>query len=226
MKFNKINLLIAGSAILISGVFASIFVNNNDTTNTQNNITQSIEVNNTQQEYTFLDAIAGVKAYNIELVGNPAGVTGNFTVPTESISNGVDYFLKNTQNDKMEDVKINLGEGFILLKVNYKISKDITTPIQAKIIPKLNENKDLELKLDDVKFLDLKISNWIVNLTLKNFIKDWFPEDKNFHIDFNDGQTIIYKDNFEGIDINNLEVKPDGINANMRINFNKFKKQI
>ena len=43
-------------------------------------------------------------------------------------------------------------------------NKNITTPIKVKVVPTLNNNKDLELKIQEVKFLDLKISDWLVNL--------------------------------------------------------------
>nr|WP_294576035.1 hypothetical protein [uncultured Romboutsia sp.] len=49
-----------------------------------------------------------------------------------------------------------------------------TISIEVKVVPKLNNDKGLELKIKEVKFLDLKIANWIVNLGISSFIKDWF----------------------------------------------------
>ena len=55
----------------------------------------------------------------------------------------------------MENVKVDIGKGYIYIIVDYKITKNITTPIEVKVVPTLNNNKDLELKIQEVKFLDL-----------------------------------------------------------------------
>lgn len=120
----------------------------------------------------------------------------------------------------MENVKVDLGKGYISISVDYKITKNITTPIKVKVIPTLNNNKDLELKIQEVKFLDLKISDWLVNIALKSFIKDWFPKNKDINIDFKEGFVIIYKDNFKGINIDKLKVELTGLNIDMTIDLN------
>ncbi|WP_296648611.1 hypothetical protein, partial [Romboutsia sp. 13368] len=194
---------------------------NKDTTNDiiyeQDNKTEILEDNETIQEIKFLKSISGVKANNIELIDNPVGIRGEFVAPRESILSGVDYFLKHTKNDKMENVKVDIGEGYISIRVDYNIISNITTPIEVKVIPTLNNNKELELKIQEVKFLDLKISNWLVNIALKSFIKDWFPKGEDINIDFKEGSVIIYKDNFKGISIDKLKVESSGLNINMTI---------
>ena len=120
----------------------------------------------------------------------------------------------------MTNLKIDLGNGYITIRVDYKIINNITTPIEVKVVPLLNDNKDLELKIDELKFLDLKIADWIVNIGLKTFIKDWFPKDKNVNIEFKKGLVVIYKDNFKGIVLDKLKVEPTGLNINMTIDLN------
>ena len=144
----------------------------------------------------------------------------------KSILNGVDYFLKHTENDKMTNVKVDIGDSYIAIRVDYKITKSITTPIEVKIIPTLNNNKDLELKIKEVKFLDLKVADWIVNMGLKSFIKDWFPKDENINVEFKDGVVVIYKDNFNGIELDKLKVESTGLNINMTIDLNTIIKNI
>ena len=87
-------------------------------------------------------------------------------------------------------------------------------------IKSLNVNKDLELKIQEVKFLDLKMSDWLVNMALKSFIKDWFPKGEDINIDFKEGSVIIYKDNFKGISIDKLKVESSALNINMTIDLN------
>ena len=154
------------------------------------------------------------------------GIKGEFLAPKESILNGVDYFLKHTENDKMTNVKVDIGDSYIAIRVDYKITKSITTPIEVKIIPTLNNNKDLELKIKEVKFLDLKVADWIVNMGLKSFIKDWFPKDENINVEFKDGVVVIYKDNFNGIELDKLKVESTGLNINMTIDLNTIIKNI
>lgn len=174
----------------------------------------------------FLKSISGLKAKNIELIDNPVGIKGKFLAPRESILNGVDYFLKHTENDKMENVKVDIGDGYISIRVDYKITKNITTPIEVKVIPALSNDKDLELKIKEVKFLDLKIANWIVNLGLNSFIKDWFPNDEDINIGFKEGIVVIYKDNFKEIELDTLKVESTGLNINMTIDLGTIIKNI
>ena len=221
MNLKKISILIATVIIVLLGIFTFIYINNNDDVSyNPNNKLEYIQNNETIQELEFLKSISGVKAKNIELIDNPVGIKGEFIAPKESILKGVDYFLQHTKNDKMENVKVDLGKAYISISVDYKITKNITTPIKVKVIPTLNNNKDLELKIQEVKFLDLKISDWLVNIALKSFIKDWFPKNKDINIDFKEGFVIIYKDNFKGINIDKLKVELTGLNIDMTIDLN------
>ena len=76
------------------------------------------------------------------------------------------------------------------------------------------------LKIDDVKFLDLKIANWIVNIGLNNFIKDWFTRDMD--VKFNDGNVVIYKSNFKGVYLNNISINSQNIKIDMNINMEEL----
>ena len=191
-----------------------------------NNKVETTEDKNTIEELEFLKSISGLKAKNIELIDSPVGIKGEFLLPRESILNGVDYFLKHTENSKMTNVKVDLGNGYIDIRVDYKIIKKIDTPIEVKVVPLLNKNKDLELKIDEFKFLDLKIADWIVDIGLKSFIKDWFPKDEDINIEFKEGVVVIYKDNFKGISLDSLKVKETGLNINMTIDLNIIIKNI
>ena len=148
MNLKKISILIVILVLVLLGVYVFISINK-DTTNDiiyePNTQTEILENNETIQEIEFLKSISGVKAKNIELIDNPVGIKGEFVAPRESILSGVDYFLQHTKNDKMENVKVDIGKGYISIRVDYNIIKNITTPIEVKVIPSLNVNKDLEL---------------------------------------------------------------------------------
>lgn len=221
---NKKLLTIISSGIVLFLVIIYFFVGKNLDKNNliENNITNQIEEigKNDNKLISFLKSIHGVKIESLELVDNPVGFEGSFLAPKESIKNGVDYFLKESKNDKINDVKIDIGSGYIKLNVDYNIINNITTPIEFKVIPSLDSNHNLVLKIDDVKFLDLKIANWIVNIGLNNFIKDWFTSDMD--VKFNDGNVVIYKSNFKGVYLNKISINSKDIKINMSINMEEI----
>lgn len=221
---NKKLLTIISSGIVLFLVIIYFFIGNNLDKNNliENNITNQIEEigKNDNKLISFLKSIHGVKIESLELVDNPVGFEGSFLAPKESIKNGVDYFLKESKNDKIDDVKIDIGNGYIKLNVDYNIINNITTPIEFKVIPSLDSNHNLVLKVDDVKFLDLKIANWIVNIGLNNFIKDWFTRDMD--VKFNDGNVVIYKSNFKGVYLNNISINSQNIKIDMNINMEEL----
>jgi len=223
MNFKKIIIIISIVISLLLGMYIFISKNeykDNNISYKPNNKIDEINNEEVTKMLDFLKAISGLKASNIELIDNPVGVKGEFLVPKKSILNGVDYFLKNTENDKMTNLKVDLGNGYITIKVDYKITRNITTPIEVKVVPLLNSNKDLELRIKDLKFLDLKIADWIVNIGLNSFIKDWFPKNEDINIEFKKGVVVIYKDNFKGIALDELKVKSTGLNIDMTIDLN------
>ena len=221
---NKKLLTIISSGIVLFLVIIYFFIGNNLDKNNliENNITNQIEEigKNDNKLISFLKSIHGVKIESLELVDNPVGFEGSFLAPKESIKNGVDYFLKESKNDKIDDVKIDIGNGYIKLNVDYNIINNITTPIEFKVIPSLDFNHNLVLKIDDVKFLDLKIANWIVNIGVNNFIKDWFTRDMD--VKFNDGNVVIYKSNFKGVYLNNISINSQNIKIDMNINMEEL----
>ena len=221
---NKKLLTLISAGIVLFLVIIYFFIGNNLYKDNliENNVTNQIEEigKNDNKLISFLKSIHGVKIESLELVDNPVGFEGSFLAPKESIKNGVDYFLKESKNDKIIDVKIDIGSGYIKLNVDYNIINNIITPIEFKVIPSLDSNHNLVLKIDDVKFLDLKIANWIVNIGLNNFIKDWFTSDMD--VKFNDGNVVIYKSNFKGVYLNKISINSKDIKINMSINMEEL----
>ena len=127
---NKIIIIISALIILIGGYFI-IKPNNTSDNKVNTKVEQNTKEENKSLEkgLDFLKEIAGVKANNIELINNPVGLKGEFVAPRESILKGVDYFLKDTKNDKMEDIGIDIGNGYIYLRTTYKVNSFIKTPI-------------------------------------------------------------------------------------------------
>lgn len=223
-KIIAIILMLIG--VLLIGVFAFIYIDKQENRDTQFTIEESIEDNNEDinvyKTIEFLDNVHGLKIENVELINNPVGFKGVFLVPKEAMKNGINYFLKESKNEKIDKVNINIGNGYIKAKMNYKINNRITTPIEAKVIPSLNENKDLLLRIDDVKFLDLNIAKWIVDIGVKNFLKDWFSKDSDILVKFDEGSIIIDKSNFKSITLENIKIDSKELRLDMMIDLEKL----
>ncbi|GKZ04989.1 hypothetical protein ANS017_07300 [Paraclostridium bifermentans] len=181
---------------------------------------KDIVENSEAKNLTFFRDIAGVKATNIELIDNPVGVKGEFLVPEKSILNGINYFLKQTKNDKISNVNIDIEENGIIAKVDYKVNQNITTPIEVKFLPTVDKNNNLILNIKEVKLLDLKLYDWIVDIALKSFIKDWFSKDSNIDVKFEKGNVVIDKNNFKQVMLKNISLGSKDLKINMIIDFN------
>lgn len=170
----------------------------------------------------FLNAISGVKAENLEIINNPViGVRGKFFAPKTAILNGINYFLDNTNNDKMKNLELDIENNSIDIYVNYAVTDKIDTPIRVNITPSLNNNNDLVIDIVSVKILDLKLADFFVNLALKTFVKDWFIS-SDIKVEYENSKVILSKENFNGITLNSILVKDDGISLDMVIEAEKL----
>lgn len=175
-----------------------------------------------QETIDFLNSIAGVKAENIEVINNPVvGFRGEIFANEDSILNGINYYLEKTKNDKMKNLEIDIDDDSIDIYVNYAVKENINTPIKVSVTPSLNNNKDLIIDIREVKFLDLKIADFIVNLALKTFVKDWF-NDSNIKVEYGKNQVIIYGENFAAVNLEALSLKNNGINLELIIDIAKL----
>lgn len=215
--------IVVAILILFGGyIFMKPLTNDSKQNNNNNNKIEKNEETSSNKTIDFLSAVQGLKIESVELVDDPVGFEGAFLAPEQSIRNGLDYFLNESKNEKISRVNIDVDGGCIKVNVDYKITNKITTPIEVKVIPSLNEDKDLVLKIDEVKFLDLKIANWIVDLGVKNFVKDFFSGNNNLAMEFNDGNVLIDKSNFKGVVLNNISIDSKMLKLDMRIDLEKL----
>lgn len=205
------------SVLIIFGVILFNMINRSKDENVNENKYEANNIETTENQseiINFISSIAGLQASNIEVINDPIGIKGELFAPEETILNGVDYFLEKTNNEKMKDLKVNIEEGDISIYVNYEVLNNIKTPVEVKVKPSINDEEDLVITIDEVRFLDLKIADWIVNLALKSFVKDWFPEDRKINVKFNKGDVIVYKDNFKGVNLKSVLLEEAGLKIN------------
>lgn len=223
-KRNIIILVIIVVITIVLGVTVFTISNKNENISNEETKNETVSEEMDQGTIEFLNAIAGIKAENIEIINNPVvGVKGKIIAPEESIVNGINYFLKSTNNEKMKNLEIDINNKSIDLYVNYVVTDTFTTPIKVSITPTLNDNKDLVINIEEVKILDLKLANFLVNLALKTFVKDWF-NDSNMKVEYEKSRVIIDKENFQGIKIDSILVNNDGISLDVVIDATKIVK--
>lgn len=215
-KRNIIMMIILGLLILASIIFVAIKIEK------QPEIKEDIKTEDTNEvvEQGIIDffyAIEGVKAESLEIINDPVvGVKGKIFVPDTAIVNGINYFLEKTNNNKMSNLEVVTENNSISLYVDYAVTDKINTPIKVDISPSINENKDLVIDIGSVKILDLKLADFIVNLALKTFTKDWFAN-SDIIVTYENNKVTISKDNFNGMSFDSILVSDEGITLDMII---------
>lgn len=218
--------VILASLLILLIIFGVMFISKNNKIeleikeeNNSSSITETEEIG--QGALGFLKSIVGVKAENLEIINKPViGIKGSIFAPEEAIVKGINYFLQQTHNNKMKNLKIDIEDNTMDIYVNYNVKSDKDIPVKMKIKPSLNESKDLVIDIEEVKVLDLKVADFIVNLVIKTFIIDWF-DNSNIKVEYGKNNVIISKENFKNINLNSIEVKNDGILLDIIINLEK-----
>ena len=121
----------------------------------------------------------------------------------------------------MKNLQLDIENNSIDIYVNYAVTDKIDTPIKVNITPSLNNNNDLVIDIGSVKILDLKLADFFVNLALKTFVKDWFIS-SDIKVEYENSKVILSKENFNGITLNSILVKDDGISLDMVIEAEKL----
>ncbi|MGX4599709.1 hypothetical protein [Faecalimicrobium sp. JNUCC 81] len=171
----------------------------------------------------FVSSLYGLEVEELKVINSPVGFKGNVLVPKETVNNGLNYIMDNiVKNKKLENVKISLGKDIATINVTYKVNDKIKTPVEMTIKPVINKNKDLQIEIKEVKFLDIKVFKWLVDFSTNKFIKEWIPKDNEFKVEFNNGNIIIYKNNFKGTTFNDISIKSDNLNINLTFDLEKI----
>ena len=207
--------IILASVLILLIIFGVMFISKNNKIkseikeeNNSGSITETEEIG--QGTLGFLKSIVGVKAESLEIINKPViGIKGSVFAPEEAIVKGINYFLQQTNNNKMKNLKIDIEDNTIDIYVNYNVKSDKDIPIKMKIKPSLNESKDLVIDIGEVKVLDMK-----------TFVIDWF-DNSNIKVEYGKNNVIISKENFKNVNLNSIEVKNEGILLDMIINLEK-----
>ncbi len=205
------------------------FSDNNSKSNKDSKIEKvETSISNEQEEsikntIDFVRSIYGLEVKYLKVIKDPVGLKGKLIAPKETVTNGLDYIIDNIiKNDKLDDMDISLNEGSATINVIYKLTEKIKTPVEMTIIPKLTNEKSLQIEIKEVKFLDMKIFKWIVNFSTSKFIKEWIPKDSEFKIDYKDGNIVIDKNNFKSITFNDINITTKSLDLDITFDLEKI----
>ncbi len=192
-------------------------INNNEAPIDKVGITVSDEQDESiKNTIEFVSSIYGLEVNYLKVINDPVGFKGGLMAPKDTVINGLDYIIKNiVRNEKLEDVGISLGEGSATINVIYKVTDKIKTPVEMTIVPKLTKDKDLQIEIKDVKFLDIKIFKWLVDFSTSKFVKEWIPKGSGFKVGYKDGSILIDKSNFNGISFNDISITSQKLNLDI-----------
>lgn len=170
----------------------------------------NIKIPDKQKE--FLQVLVGLESKNMKIEDNPLRIEGTFIIPEGTVLKGIKYYLKTSKNKDIKDVEINLESDQMKIKAKYSLFGKFKTPVEMSVVPSLTENSDIRLDLKDIKVLNLKINQKLID----SIINNWFSDQKGISVD--DGDVIIDKRNFNGISLNDLSIKSSDLIINLSIN--------
>lgn len=201
ISLSLLALILVASITLVIGLNQPIKLNPEQETISPNE--NNIEIVET------LGALAGLQANDITITNNPVGISGEFIAPQASILNGLNYFLETSNNEKISDVELSFNQDLLSLSVEYQLNKFIKLPLALTIKPSLTSNQDLLISVEEVKLLDLTLFDWLVDLSINTFLKDFFSKDSNLIVEISNSQILLSKENFKGINLEALSLKDD-----------------
>ena len=192
-------ILLITIGLFIIGGFKWKDINNKSQIDT--NIDTSLNL--PQSKIDYIQSLVGLKSTDMKILDNPLRIEGRFYIPEDTILTYIKYYLKNTNNKDIQNIKITINENGLTISGNYKLLANLKTPIDIDILPTLTDNNDLRLSFKDIRLLNLSLSNNIVDAIAES----WFSNLDNIVVD--EGDIIIDKSFFENTNIKSVFVKED-----------------
>ena len=179
MKNKRNYLLIAIAIFIVIGIF---FVGEYGW--------KKININLPQDQIEFIQSLIGLESKNMKILDNPLRIEGEFYIPEETILSYTNHYLKDSNNKDIENIQVIINENKLTVGGEYKLFAGFKTPIDIDIEPILTTNKNLKLKLKDIRVDNISVDK---------------------------GDIIIDKKFFKNINIKNIEVKKDHLEIELII---------
>lgn len=213
MKNKRNYLLIAIAIFIVIGIFFVGEYGWKKINDKDNKIDMDIDtnINLPQDQIEFIQSLIGLESKNMKILDNPLRIEGEFYIPEETILSYTNHYLKDSNNKDIENIQVIINENKLTVGGEYKLFAGFKMPIDIDIEPILTTNKNLKLKLKDIRVLNLSLHDDIIDAIAKS----WFSQLDNISVD--KGDIIIDKKFFKNINIKNIEVKKDHLEIELII---------
>lgn len=204
-KRNYIIGIIILAIMIIIAISVSYMSKNSKVENKKEQIEESTNIKLEDKQLEIFKTLVGLESKEMKIVDNPLRVDGTFLIPQETVLNGVNYYLKTSKNKDIKDVEVSLLENSIKIKAKYNLFGTFKTPVEISVVPSLKENSDIKLDLKDIKVLNLKINQKLID----SIIDNWFTNQEGITID--GGDVIIDKKKLKGITVKDISIKSSNL---------------
>ena len=213
MKNKRNYLLVAIAIFIVIGIFFVGEYGWKKINDKDNKIDMDIDtnINLPQDQIEFIQSLIDLESKNMKILDNPLRIEGEFYIPEETILSYTNHYLKDSNNKDIENIQVIINENKLTVGGEYKLFAGFKTPIDIDIEPILTTNKNLKLKLKDIRVLNLSLHDDIIDAIAKS----WFSQLDNISVD--KGDIIIDKKFFKNINIKNIEVKKDHLKIELII---------
>ncbi|RDY27879.1 hypothetical protein CHL78_007700 [Romboutsia weinsteinii] len=204
-KRNYIIGIIILAIMIIIAISVSYMSKNSKVENKKEQIEESTNIKLEDKQLEIFKTLVGLESKEMKIVDNPLRVDGTFLIPQETVLNGVNYYLKTSKNKDIKDVEVSLLENSIKIKAKYNLFGTFKTPVEISVVPSLTKDSDIKLDLKDIKVLNLKINQKLID----SIIDNWFTNQEGITID--GGDVIIDKKNLKGITVKDISIKSSNL---------------
>lgn len=202
-------------AILILGTVSFVYLSKSENEEkNQVNITTEENLNLDDKQIELFNILVGLESKEMKIVSNPLRIEGTFIIPKDTALNGIEYYLKSSNNKDIKDVEIELDSNTLKVNAKYNLFGKFKTPVEMSVVPSLTKESDIKLDLKDIKVLNLKINQKIID----GIIGNWFSNLNGISVD--GGDVVIDKRNFKSISIKDLSIEDSKLLIGLSLKLN------
>ena len=198
------------SIILILSIGWILFEKNNKDKETldinlDNNIYSSDSSNKSIVDDNLKKILPGIKTSSLEILDNPVRISGEIYIPSDNIYDILINFLKQTNNDLISDLNIQLDNNLIQLSAKYKILGFLNILVSASIEPSIDTTGDIRLSIKDINISKININDKVI----ASVVEAWIKDEELLKSDGN--AVLINKNILSNIKISNVKIKNNNI---------------
>ena len=199
-KRNFIIGMVVLSIMIIMAVSIS-YISKSSSSDNKTQVETNTNIKLEDKQLEIFKTLVGLESKEMKILDNPLRIDGSFIIPEDTVLNGVKYYLKTSKNNDIKDVEIRLLSNSIKINAKYNLFGTFKTPVEISVVPSLTKESNIKLDIKDIKVLNLKINQKLID----SIISNWFTDQKGITVD--GGDVIIDKNNFKDISVKDISIE-------------------